>query len=119
MHIVIQKFIDGFKAQSRTYTLETGFITSGSVRLEVEPSTESDSPTAFRLSFASPLDVSDAMYPMLLLLFVFGKEFDTTGLVARQKSVIESGRRYTERIGSWDYASFAGGSRWHMEITVA
>jgi hypothetical protein len=119
MHIVIQKFIDGFKAQSRPYTLEAGFITSGSVRLEVEPSTDSDSPTAFRLSFASPLDVSDAMYPMLLLLFVFGKEFDTTGLMARQKSVIESGRRYTEHIGSWDYASFAGGSRWHMEITVA
>ena len=59
------------------------------------------------------------MYPMLLLLFVFGKQFDCTGLMGRQALVIQSGKHYTERIDEWSYTSYAAGSRWHMEIAVA
>jgi hypothetical protein len=118
MHIVIQKFIDGFNSQSRLYKLAADCLTSEGVRLEVLPSTDADAPTGFRLSFPSTLDFSDAMYPMLLLLFVFGKQFDPVGLMARQAAVVKSGQHYTERIGDWTYGSYLAGARWHMDISA-
>jgi hypothetical protein len=119
MHITIQKFIEAAKAQSRSFNLDANCLTAGDIRLEVMPSTESENPTGFRLSFPSQLEFSDLTYPMLLLLFVFGKDYDTVGLMSRQAPIVQTGRRYTENIGSWSYSSYSTGSRWHMDISAA
>ena len=119
MHIAIKKFIEGFEAQARPHNLQPDCLTSGGIRLEVSPSTDAAAPTEFRLSFPSPMDISDAMYPMFLLLFVLGKQFDTAALMMRQAAAVRGGRRYSERIGDWNYTSYSSGARWHTDISVA
>jgi len=58
------------------------------------------------------------MYPILLLLFVFGKEFDLVGLMGRQSEAIRGGRIYSERIGGWNYTTRIAADRCHMDITL-
>ena len=117
MHPVIKSFIEGFDKQSRSYKFKKNTLTSGGIRLEVTPEIETSEPTAFHLSFSSPLEIADMMYPFFLFTFVFGNQFDTKALMARQADKIKAGSKYSERFEGWDYSSYLIGARWHIELT--
>lgn len=119
MHIAIDKFIEGFNAQGARYDLQPGSLTSGRIKLEVSPSTDAAEPTAFRLEFPSPLEIGEAMYPMFLLMFTFGKQLDIPALMTRQAEALRRSDRYTEQRDGWTYLVYSSGSRWHMEVAKA
>jgi len=119
MHIVLTKFIESLAMQKREHTLSDAALTSGGLTFSVTPSTASDAPTAFELTWPCPMDFSDGVYPMLLLLTVFGKTFDTVGLMGRMAPVIQQGGTYTEDIDGWHLTSRIANSKNHLSLTVA
>ena len=118
MHIVVTKFIEGFKKESRHYTKTPKGLESNGLLLDVDPDSVAEEPHKFTLSWQqTPGFSTDLMYVTLLILFTLGKGVDYSALMERIGAALRKKEKYSEDFPEWFLFSWQDKGRWFIQIT--
>lgn len=112
MNIVVSKIIECFEATNIAYTVTDSALISDTIKLQVTPTVHAAHPTKFRMEFPLSIEHGEALFPLILQLFVLGRDYDTKSLSERAAPSNRAGLPYKEQIGVWLYETHSTGDSW-------